>query len=106
MNSKAQIIFNKGKPAFVVLPYDDYMALTGDKGKRMPGDDEFVPFMLNDYIKNPVRVMRIEAGLNQAKLAKRLGVTQGYISRIENRNYKASDTLLKRVRDALKGARK
>ncbi len=69
-------------------------------------NDEFTPFVLSEYIKNPVRVMRIEAGLNQAQLARRLGVTQGYISRIEGRNYPVSEKLLKRVNDVLKVARK
>ena len=58
-------------------------------------DDEFVPFVLSDYIKNPIRIMRIEAGLNQTQLARRLGVSQGSVSRIEGRNYKVSDKLLK-----------
>jgi ribosome-binding protein aMBF1 (putative translation factor) len=69
-------------------------------------DDEFVPFVLSDYIKIPIRVMRIEAGLNQAQLARRLGVSQGYVSRIEGHNYKASDKLLKRVGDAINIKRK
>jgi transcriptional regulator with XRE-family HTH domain len=46
--------------------------------------------------------MRIEAGLTQAQLAKRLKVSQGYVSRIEGRNYKVNDRLLARVKAALK----
>jgi ribosome-binding protein aMBF1 (putative translation factor) len=106
MNTKPQIIFDKGKPSFVVLPYNDYIALTGDKSGHTQNDSEFVPFVLSDYIKNPIRVMRIEAGLNQAQLARRLRVTQGYISRIEGRNYPVSDKLLKRVSEVLKVSRK
>ncbi len=106
MNTKPQIIFDKGKPSFVVLPYTDYVALTGDKSGHTQNDNEFIPFVLSDYIKNPIRVMRIEAGLNQAQLARRLGVTQGYISRVEARNHSVSDKLLKRVNDVLKVARK
>ena len=104
MTDKAQIIFDNGKPAFVVIPYDDYVALSGAKARRSrkSGQEEFVPFVLDEYIRNPIRVMRIEAGLNQSQLAKRLGVSQGYVSRIEGRNYKISERLLARIRTALK----
>lgn len=106
MNVKAQIIFDRGKPAFVVVPYDDYVALSGKQAAHEPNDDEFVPFILSDYIKNPIRVMRIEAGLSQSQFARRLGVSQGYVSRIEGRHFKVSDSLLNRARAALKRRRK
>ena len=106
MNTKAQIIFDNGKPTFVVLSYAAYLTLTGDKAGYARDNDEFVPFVLSDYIKNPIRVMRIEAGLNQAQLARRLSLSQGYISRIEGRNYKVSDKLLKRITGALNIKRK
>ncbi len=99
--TKAQVIFDNGKPRFVVLPYADYVALTGNDAKPLPDDNEFVPFVLSDYIKNPIRVMRIEAGINQEQLAKRLDVTQGYISRIEGRNFQVSAKLLERANQAL-----
>ena len=35
-----------------------------------PDKPEFVPFVLSEYIKNPIRLKRIEAGLNQKELAK------------------------------------
>lgn len=103
MSAKPQIIYEHGKPAFAVIPYEDYLALTGGKAAN-DDDEEFVPFMLGDYIKNPVRAARIEAGVTQEELAARLGVTQGYISKIEGRNYKVSDKLMKRVKVALAGS--
>ena len=60
-----------------------------------------MPFALSDYIKNPVRAARVEADVTQEELAARLGVTQGYISKIEGRNYRVSDKLMKRVMVAL-----
>lgn len=101
MNAKTQIIFDEGKPAFAVIPYDDYIALTVNKGNR-PKDDEYVPFVLSDYIKNPIRVARIEAGLTQKDLAKRLKFTQGYISRIEGRNFEVTPDLMARVTKAIR----
>lgn len=102
MSTKPQIIYEQGKPAFAVIPYEEYLALTknGEESAR-DDDEEYVPFILSDYINNPVRVARIKAGVTQKDLAACLEVTQGYISKIEGHNYKVSDKLLKRVKIAL-----
>ena len=99
MNSQAQVIYNNDKPAFVVLPYKDYLVLTGQQ--NLGDKPEFVPFVLSEYIKNPVRLKRIESGLNQKELAKLLGVTQGYISRIESRDFQVPADLLNKVSSAI-----
>lgn len=65
-------------------------------------EDQYVPFVLSDYISNPIRVARLEADLTQAELAKRLAVTQGYISKIEGYNFKVTPTLLTRVIQAIR----
>jgi ribosome-binding protein aMBF1 (putative translation factor) len=98
MSAKPQIIYEQDKPAFVVIPYADYIELTSS---TKFDDNEHVPFVLSDYIQNPIRVARIEAGLSQMQLAERLGVTQGYVSRIEGRNFKISDKLMLKVNTAL-----
>ena len=98
MKTEAQIIYENGKPAFAVIPYAEYIALTVNQARQPETeDDEFVPFILSDYIKNPIRIARVEAGLTQVELAERLGVTQGYVSKIEGHSFSVSDTLLKRV---------
>lgn len=101
MNIKPQIIYEAGKPAFAVIPYDEYLALVKEGNEVAFNDKEFVPFVLNDYIHNPIRCARIEAAVTQGDLAQRMGVTQGYISKIEGRNYKVGANLLKRVQSAL-----
>ena len=42
-------------------------------------EDELVPFVVAEYIKNPIRAARIEAGVTQSELAQRINVTQEYI---------------------------
>lgn len=98
MSAKPQIIYEHNKPAFAVIPYADYMELIGIS---KDDDDEFVPFILNDYIQNPIRVARIQANLSQQELAERLNVTQGYISRVERRNFKVNDKLMHKIKTVL-----
>ena len=103
MNARPQIIFNNGEPAFAVIPYAQFVALTGGKGKAVKSnDDELIPFVVSDYIKNPIRVARAEAGMTQQKLAKRLKVTQGYVSTIEGRNFAVTPALLENVHKAIR----
>lgn len=97
MSAKPQIIYEHDKPAFVVIPYDDYLELTNQDKE----EDEFIPFKLDDYIQNPIRVARIQANLSQQELAERLKVTQGYISRIEGRSFKVSDKLMHKIKSVL-----
>jgi ribosome-binding protein aMBF1 (putative translation factor) len=104
MNARPQIIFDEGnKPAFAVILYDEYVALTVNKTKQpKTKDDEYVPFVLSDYIKNPIRIARIEANLTQKELAKRLKVTQGYISKTEGRSFEVTPALMDRVSKAIR----
>jgi transcriptional regulator with XRE-family HTH domain len=69
-------------------------------------NDDNVPFVLSEYIKNPIRLKRIEAGLNQKELAKLLGVTQGYVSRIESRSFQVPATLLDKISHTLDSKKK
>ena len=97
MSAKPQIIYEENKPAFAVIPYAEYIELIG--GSKT--DNETVSFVLSDYIQNPIRVARIQANLSQQDLAERLEVTQGYISRIEGRNFKVSAKLMHKIKGVL-----
>lgn len=96
-----------GKDEYVLLPIAVYEALK-DKiedqltAKEAPSDDddEYVPFILEDYIDNPVALARIKAGVTQQELATRLAVTQAYISKVERKD-KVSPKLLERINTAL-----
>lgn len=96
----------KGKDEYVLLPVAVYKALKDEidnelahKGKS--SDDEFVPFVLEDYVDNPVALARMKAHLTQEQLAERLGVSQAYVSKIERQD-KVTAKLLERVRKVLK----
>ena len=60
-----------------------------------------MPFVLEDYVDNPVAIARINAGITQGQLAKRLGVNQAIISQIEHRA-NVTNKMLERVRNAIR----
>lgn len=94
-----------GRPEYVLLPMAIYKVLQQPierEVKRLrASDDDFVPFEPADYIDNPIALARIKAHVRQKELAALLGVTQAYVSKVENQEA-VSPMLLARVRSALK----
>lgn len=76
-----------------------------DKKKTRNAGSDYLAFNVSDYTDNPVALARIDARITQAELAKRMQVTQAYISKIEGQD-KVTPKLLKRVEDALVKIRK
>lgn len=62
------------------------------------------PFHVEDYVDNPVALARIKARISQSELARRFGVSQAYISKIE-RQKRVTAKLRTRVEAALKEKR-
>lgn len=60
----------------------------------------YITFDPADYIDNPIALARIKASMTQEELAKRMGVTQAYISKIESQD-KVTAKLLQKVKIAL-----
>ena len=65
-------------------------------------NEDYERFDPADYVDNPVALARIQAGITQEDLAKLMGVTQAYVSKIESQN-KVTAKLLNKVHVALKG---
>ncbi|MES2116622.1 MAG: helix-turn-helix transcriptional regulator, partial [Pseudomonadota bacterium] len=62
-----------GRPAFVVIPYDDYIRDHKENSDYTP--HEVVGLMVkNDW--TPVRAWREHFGLTQQQMAERMGITQ------------------------------
>ena len=92
----------QGQPEFVLLPIKIYEKLA-DKIKAEISTDEdpdYVPFVLEDYIDNPVALVRMKAHITQEVLAQAMGVSQTYISKLEVQSKVAAKTL-KKAADAL-----
>ena len=96
-----------GKDEYVLLPVAVYRALKEEIEDEITGlegsaenDGEYVPFVLDDYVDNPVALARIKAHISQKELAERMGVSQAYISKVEAQG-KVTPKLLSRVQAAL-----
>lgn len=95
-----------GKDEYVLLPVAVYQALKKEIDTKVAdsapqAENEFIPFVLDDYVDNPVALARMKADLTQQQLADRLGVTQAYISKVERQDA-VTVKLLARVKAALK----
>jgi len=63
----------KGKPAFVVIPYPEYMSLTKQNASTIP--NAVVNKVINKDM-TPIRAWREHLGLTQTEVARRLGISQ------------------------------
>ncbi|HEU5282137.1 MAG TPA: helix-turn-helix transcriptional regulator [Gammaproteobacteria bacterium] len=94
-----------GKAEYVLLPFKVYRALRGeieDALKKKYSEKDYAPFELTDYVDNPVALARINANMTQKVLAKRMNVTQAYISKLESQN-NITAKVLKKVKLAIEG---
>jgi len=115
MKTQVQIIKNRGKPEWAVIPYKDYLhfqelediskEVAAFKEKLTSGEEELIP---DEYAKrlirgeNPIRVWREYRSLTQAGLAKAAEISVPYLSQLENNERTASTAVLKRIAGKLK----
>jgi len=97
-----------GKPEYVLIPVVVYDALRDQIEDELAGleakakrNGDFIPFAVEDYVDNPIALARIKANMTQQALAKRMGVTQAYISKIERQD-KITPKLLAKFKAALR----
>lgn len=97
----------EGKPEYVLIPVAVYKALREEIEDEIAGLEvaadkvkDYVPFVLEDYLSNPVALARVQADLSQDDLAQRMGVSQAYISKIE-RQAKITPKVIAKVKAAL-----
>ncbi|WAW09272.1 helix-turn-helix transcriptional regulator [Oxalobacter vibrioformis] len=70
-----------GLPAFAVIPYHEYVSLTGKKSPTIPNE------VVGKVIKldmTPIRAWREYLGLTQSEVAERLGISQAAYTKQEN----------------------
>jgi len=75
----------QGHPAFAVLAWEDYEALARSAPQKEPGIPADVVDLAMDNDWSAVRAWREYQQLTQARVAQRLGITQGAYAQLEAR---------------------
>lgn len=97
-----QIINQNGHPAFVVIPYEEYLKI---RRPFIPDDGESVPHevvgmtVMNGYTL--VRAWREYLGLTQKDVADKMGITQAALSQMESGAKKLRKATLEKLAAAL-----
>lgn len=88
-----------GRPAFAVIPYDEYQELVG-KASEEPYIPHAVVKRVIEEGMTPIRAWREHLELTQAEVAARLGITQSAYAQQEAAE-KPRKATLKKIADAL-----
>lgn len=106
---------NRGKPAFVVIPWQEYKHLKAENAVKLPTDEdlydeatssaeETFPIEVADRLlagENPVKVYRNLRGMTQNQLAAAVKIHAVYLSQIETGKRTGSLKTLTAIADAL-----
>ena len=97
-----QIITQNGHPAFVVIPYDEYIRMRRpfipDDGESVPND---VVWLTIDKGFTLIRAWREYLGLTQKEVAEKMGITQAALSQMEAGEKKLRKATLEKLAVAL-----
>lgn len=85
---------------YVLVPIDIYEELKHEIHAKIAEMRDFVPFVVEGYIKNPVALARINLGISRNELAKRMGLSEHYLRRVK-RKESVTSKFMKRVKAAL-----
>ncbi|MBF0459789.1 MAG: helix-turn-helix transcriptional regulator [Magnetococcales bacterium] len=96
-----------GQDEYVLLPVGVYRALRqqieeelSDLALQKGQEGDYEPFDPADFVQNPVALARIKAGIKQVELARRMNVSQAYLSKLEHAAT-VSAGQVKRVMDSI-----
>ena len=98
-----QIITKNGKPAFAVIPWNDYQALI--RNQIVPDDSDI--WFPNEVVKanvrgdNLIKAWREYFKLTQAELAEKAGMKQSALARLESSIVTPRKSTLAKLSDAL-----
>ena len=98
-----QVITQDGKPAFAVIPWEEYQKLLRSRAEAAEADVWFP----NDVVKANVRgdslikAWREHLGLTQEDLAARAGIKQPALARLEKADASPRKSTLKKLADAM-----
>lgn len=97
-HTDVQIIEMDGKPAFAVIPYDEYLKLFPIEEATIP--HEVVGLVLKKDM-NLVKAWRTYLGLTQAEVARKANISQAALSQMERKENKLRTGTLEKLADAM-----
>lgn len=96
---KPQIIEQNGKPAFVVIPYSEWMQLLENQKQPIIDTKDLIPHaVISRMLDNEITIIRAwreYLDVTQSTVAERLGMTQPAYTQIENGKRPRKATLQK-----------
>lgn len=101
MNARTEfqiILDSNGKPAFVVVPYAQFGALSRQRKTTHSGVPNEVVHRVFERGLSPMAAWREHLGLTQASIAKKIGITQAAYAQMERAKKPRKVTLLKVAR--------
>lgn len=103
-NMDYTVLSQDGKPAFVVLPYDDFMKMKSNDQAKPVANGNFPLEVLNRNLMNDVPLVkcwREYLNLTQAELADMAGLKQPSLVRIESGKTKPRKATLEKLAKAM-----
>jgi len=103
VHTEPQIIIQNGKPAFAVIPWDEYQQLIHNQTDENEPDVWFPNEVVKANIRGDtlVKAWREYFKLTQKELAEKAGMKQSALARLESGNSKPRKSTLKKIAEAL-----
>ena len=95
-HTNVQIITQGGQPAFAVLPYAEYLALTGQQDADVYIPHEVVKLQIKNGL-SLIAAWRKYKKMTQGELAKAAGISQPALSQIEKQDSKPQLATLEKI---------
>ncbi len=96
--TKIQFIEQDGKPAFTVIPYEEYLKLHPDEEVSIP--HEVVGLIVKKGM-NLVKAWRIHLGMTQVEVAAKAGISQAALSQMEKSDNELRSSTLEKLAEAM-----
>jgi len=97
---KHQVIEQGGNPLFVIVPYPEYLELTGHKAKSANIPVEVAEIALMEE-KSLIRAWREHLGLTQEAVAAKAGISRGAYAQMEAKDTRHRLATLRKIAEAL-----
>lgn len=103
VHTDPQIIIQNGKPAFAVIPWDEYQELIHNQADNSEPDVWFPNEVVKANVRGEtlVKAWREYSKLTQQELAEKADMKQSALARLESGNTKPRKSTLKKIAEAL-----